>query len=243
MLRYNIEENNTRYFNILKKMQEALYTSPDRKYAIDFLKKRKIRKESIENFSIGWCPFNTKFSNMFKELEVFIGKVIFPIKNEYGDIITFSGRVPIKKEGIGPYIHGEFPKSFYLFGLNEAIPHIIKSNSVILVEGQIDVIRLHQIGLKNAVGTMGTSLTEEHIAKLNRFTDRIIFMFDGDEPGRKSAKKTKIFLDQYSNVGYTIFSYKDIVLVKNDKSYDPDEWINKFGHKSLINKIKNEKVC
>ena len=171
-------------------MSKALFESKDKDKALDYLHKRKINKNSIEKFSIGWCPLSTRLDQKNEYLKYFIGRVIFPIKDEYGDIITFSGRYPHDDNSNFKWFHGDYSKSFYLYGLHESLDEIMKKDFVIVVEGQIDVIQCHQIGLTNTVGTMGTALTDEHLAKLNRFTENIVFMFDGDAPGRKISKKT-----------------------------------------------------
>ena len=149
--------------------QKALVYAPDSEVARNYLEQRRISKETIEKFSIGWCPVNKKTETGL--IKRFRGRVIFPVKNEYGNVIAFSGRA-VDKENKPKWTHeyGFLSKSFFLYGLNISYPEIVKKGYVILVEGQIDLIQMYQHGFLNAVALMGCSLTEQHISKLFRFT-------------------------------------------------------------------------
>jgi len=122
----------------------------------------------------------------------FRNRIIFPIADYNGRIIGFSSRA-LENDG-AKYINSSesliYKKSASLFGLNAALPSIRKEDMAILVEGNFDLLSLHQHGITNAVATLGTALTDSHIKLLKRFTGTIVIAFDGDDAGRKAAMKS-----------------------------------------------------
>lgn len=124
--------------------------------------------------------------------DVFRDRIIFPLTDLSGRIIAFSGRA-LSKETEPKYLNSPdtplFTKSEVLYGLDKAKDHIRRKNYAILVEGQIDLVLSHQIGIDNTVAASGTSFTLAHLNRLKRFSQRIIIAFDGDSAGERAAKR------------------------------------------------------
>jgi len=122
----------------------------------------------------------------------FRNRIIFPITDYNGRIIGFSSRA--LDNDVAKYINSSdsliYKKSASLFGLNAALPSIRREDMAILVEGNFDLVSLHQHGITNAVATLGTALTDSHVKLLKRFTATIVIAFDSDEAGRKAAMKS-----------------------------------------------------
>jgi DNA primase catalytic core len=129
----------------------------------------------------------------------FRGRVMFPIVDAGGRVIAFGGRVLVeRRDDAGNVLEAKylnspdsplFNKSTSLYGLHLARPHIVRTHTVIVVEGYTDVIACHQVGVENAVATLGTALTPEHIQILERYAQAVVLMFDSDEAGRKAAER------------------------------------------------------
>lgn len=243
---YKPESEVDRNAKLCLKFKNALRSSKYNKKALPYLEERKIDFETADKFDIGWCPENIKFPSYLKSIESLRGRVIFPIKDEYGNIISFSGRLPDKNaDGGAKWWHESYAKSFFLYGLNVALEKIMKWNFVIIVEGQIDAITCHKHGLENTVASMGTALTFQHIAKITRFTNNFVFMFDSDNAGRRASKDAMSYLDkfnkyknEYKSTYDYVDTYVDVNLIKDGVGYDPDEFINKFGVNPIIKRMK-----
>jgi DNA primase len=239
-----------KYNKLADKFHEILINPSSGKIGIDYLHERNIEDKSIKDFKLGYCPENIKLSGL---LEHMAGRIIFPIFNEYNDVIAFSGRFPKDKkelkQGEGVWFHESFSKQLYPYGLNIAWEHILFRNEVIIVEGQCDVISMHQAGYKNTIGLLGGSFTEESFGKLARFTNCFISMFDGDLAGREAAKRLNYILNDYKGSGYENYNIS-LVFKENgkNKEFDPDEFIRKYGKeyiKKVIDKnleVRNEEI-
>ena len=158
----------------------------------------------------------------------FRNRVMFPIRNNRGEVVGFGGRVIADEEP--KYLNSPgtvlFKKGELLYGLFESKKSIAERNSAIIVEGYTDVIGLYQFGVGNSLATLGTATTDNHINKIFRISDQIIFCFDGDEPGRKAAEKAmKLCLPLVRKNKEAYF------LILEDE--DPDEFIRKHGHKQF----------
>lgn len=184
---------------------KILLEHPSGKPALEYLKKRKLTIETIKDFMLGYTPSSKAMLAYFKkrgfsdsELQAagnpdrFFQRIIFPIKDVLGNTIAFTGRVLDPKQE-PKYLNTPetviFRKSRVLYNLEKARGEIRISKSVVVVEGQMDVIASFQAGVKNVVATSGTSLTDEHLKILSRYTPNIIFAFDSDTAGLSSAKK------------------------------------------------------
>lgn len=127
----------------------------------------------------------------------FFGRIMFPIADLSGRTIAFGGRVVGKGEP--KYLNSQetpiFHKSANLYALDRSRNNIVASGTAVVVEGYTDVIALHEAGVSNAVATLGTALTERHVKLLGRFGKRVVYLFDGDEAGRRAALRAVEFLD------------------------------------------------
>ena len=152
--------------------------------------------------------------------DAFRGRLMFPVIDVRGQVVAFSGR--ILGEGEPKYLNSPetpvFSKSHQLFGLNLAKKS--KSGYIILVEGNIDVVSLHQAGFDSAVASLGTSLTPEQARLLSRYTQEIVIAYDADEAGRKAAQRAITLLDKLE-------LRVKVLTVQGAK--DPDEFIKARG--------------
>ncbi|MBN1192941.1 MAG: DNA primase, partial [Coriobacteriia bacterium] len=127
----------------------------------------------------------------------FFGRIMFPIADLSGRVIAFGGRVV--GNGEPKYLNSQetpiFHKSANLYGLDRSRNNIVTSGSAVVVEGYTDVIALQEAGITCAVATLGTALTERHVKLLSRFGKRVVYLFDGDEAGRRAALRAVEFLD------------------------------------------------
>ena len=166
----------------------------------------------------------------------FRNRVMFPIRNNRGEVVGFGGRVITDEEP--KYLNSPetilFKKGELLYGLFESKKSIAESNSAIIVEGYTDVIGLYQFGVGNSLATLGTATTGNHINKIFRISDQIIFCFDGDDAGRKAAEKAmKLCLPLVRKNKEAYF------LILEDE--DPDEFIRKHGHKQFEARLATAK--
>ncbi len=183
--------------------------------AVRYLKKRGLDEATVSAFSIGSAPDEWRFllnallaKKYSAELmaqaglvtrgknqsfyDTFRGRIIFPIKNLYGKTIAFGGRA-IKDEQVPKYLNSPetplYNKSEVLYGLDVAKETIKSEGFAFITEGYLDTISCHQFGFLNTVATLGTALTPGHCRLLKRFTEKVILVFDGDNAGRKAARK------------------------------------------------------
>jgi DNA primase len=150
-------------------------------------------------------------------------RVVFPISNERGKAIAFGGRV-IAKEDSPKYINSPetrfYRKHQVLFGLHQGQAALRQGRRAILVEGYLDVIRLHRNGFREAVATCGTALTEDHLKLLERYADQVLLVFDGDEAGIKAAlRSAPLFLNRGVEAR--------VVLLPD--GLDPDDYVQRDG--------------
>ena len=243
---YNILELATQFF--ISKLGDD-----SRKYLIQ----RGVSLDSIENFSIGYAPgggelerFFEKKSIPLKDLlkaglvgrrengkiyEVFNKRIIFPIRNIYNKVVGFGGRAV--GDHTPKYINSPetmvFKKGETMYGENIATSYSYKVNYSIVVEGYMDVIALHQAGFKQAVASLGTSVTEKHMQKLWRSGDEIIACLDGDNAGvRASLRLIDISLPH-------IASNKLVSFVELPTGLDPDDLIKAGDSRVFSNLLEN----
>src|SRR6056300_1580658 len=226
--------------------------------AVQYLKDRKITGATAKKCNIGYAQ--DKWDGLInhlgsdipsKELDEsglfskkddrfydrFRGRVIFPIRNIKGDFIAMGGR--IIDEGEPKYLNSPqtsfFNKSNELFGLYEVKEQEKNIASLIVVEGYMDVIGLYEHGIKNAVATLGTAVTPNHVSKIMRYTNKIFFAFDGDLAGGKAAWKA------VENTFPIIREDMNIHFVFFEEGHDPDSYINEFGLKAF-QKLLDESI-
>ena len=215
---------------------------------VDYLKSRSITGETAKFFNIGyaldeWEGLFKILSKEYKQEDLsesglfsekmkdrFRGRLMFPIRNIKGDHIAFGGR--IIDEGEPKYLNSPetktFSKSKELYGLYEARKLNNPLQSVFVVEGYMDVIALHQNGVKNAVASLGTAITGLHISKLMRYSKNIYVAFDGDLAGRKAAWRV---VENGLPILREDINIKFIFL---DEGHDPDSFINEKGKQAFL---------
>jgi len=179
-----------------------------------YLNDRGVSDQSIAEFGLGYCPFDTdeliysvglekliELGVAYKKDDTYVcpnmrNSISFPLLNQYNHLVSISFRTMqanevIKAKHIRKYWHISFEKSIFLYGLWNALPFIRQEEKVIIGEGQLDVVMAHQYGIKNTVGVCGTQLSVKQVSILARYTPEIIVVFDGDEAGQKSLQKVK----------------------------------------------------
>jgi DNA primase len=229
----------------------------DGKAARDYLRARGFADETLRRFRIGLAPDSwdwllkheamKKFApsllqqaglvkpreNGTGHYDTFRNRIIFPIRDESGRIIAFGGRVMPGSEDPAKYLNSPetplFSKSKSIFGLDLARQSIVESRTVAIVEGYTDVLMAHQHGATNVVSILGTALTEQHVATLRRFADRIVLLFDPDTAGEAAVNRAvELFLTQ--PVEIAIGAVPD--------GLDPDEFLIKNGPEGLKNVLE-----
>ena len=195
--------------------EKKLTENPD---AIEYLHKRGVTDKTINDFRIGYA--SAEWRELFEYLlergvtekemlavglikqkegmnscyDTFRGRIMFPINDSSGRVVGFSGRSLNPDEKTPKYLNSPetslFNKSEILFGLDKAKKDIRIKDYSILVEGQMDLIMLHQVGITNTVASSGTALTENHLVKLRRLSNRIIMSYDGDNAGFSASGRS-----------------------------------------------------
>ncbi len=224
-----------RFFN------ERLY-APEGAACRAYIAKRGLTKNIITQFGIGYAPdsWNALVDAMRKKgytdqelraadlvgekngriYDRFRNRLMFPIIDVRGNVVGFGGRV--LDDSKPKYLNSNetliFNKRKNLFGLNFAKK--TKQPNIILVEGNIDVVTLHQFGFDNAVASLGTALTEEQVTLLSRYTEEVILTYDDDDAGQQAAKRAIPMLEK-AGIKVRVLRVKD--------AKDPDEFLQKFG--------------
>lgn len=224
------ERTSDRDSTIFKHLENitSYYQSKIDKNILSYLQNRSINEESIKRFKLGFSGSSADFVAFLsrhkmpfdKLLEVgvigqkdrqyyakFNNRIMFPIFDINSKVLGFGGRI-LGNENTAKYINSQqskiFNKSRLLYGYNFAKESVFKERKIIVVEGYIDVIMLHQAGFKNAVATLGTALTKEHLPLLSRGEVDILLCYDGDNAGLNAAFKASMILAEKSG-GVVIF--------------------------------------
>ena len=164
-----------------------------------------------------------------KRYDRFRDRIMFPIRNVKGECIGFGGRVlgDDKPKYLNSPETPVFSKGRELYGLFEARTALRQHGYALVTEGYMDVVALAQLGFPNAVATLGTACTPEHVQKLFRFTDSVVFSFDGDGAGRRAARKA---LDAALPFASDVRTVKFLFL---PAEHDPDSFIREHGQESF----------
>jgi len=218
--------------------------------AIDYLKRRGLSGEIAQRFGLGFAPPGWRsLASAFpryddpllaeaglviaqgdegpehKRYDRFRERIMFPIRSVKGELIGFGGRV--LDRGEPKYLNSPetpvFVKGRELYGLYEARTALRSKGHALVVEGYMDVVALAQAGFGNAVATLGTACTAEHVQKLFRFTDSVVFSFDGDAAGRRAAARA---LEAALPHAGDLRSLKFLFL---PPEHDPDSFVREFG--------------
>ena len=216
----------SRGVNLKTRVKYGLGYSPGRRALTDFLRKEGFADDLLDKSGL---LIPDKRGGYYDR---FAGRLIFPIFDPASRVVGFGGR--ILDSGDIKYINSPdtpiFDKSRNLYGIHLAKKS--KSDELILVEGYMDVISLHQAGFQQAVAALGTAFNQNHARSIKKHRDNVVILFDSDEAGSKAALRAIPFL---SKVGLSI----RVVQVENAK--DPDEYIKQFGAESFSHLLSQAK--
>ena len=221
--------------------------------AIEYLKGRGLTGEIAARFGIGYAPEgwqnlrsvfpeydHASFQALIKDglvieneqkrrYDRFRDRIMFPILDQKGQVIAFGGR--ILDQGEPKYLNSPetplFEKGREVFGLPQARETCRQTDTVIVVEGYMDVVALAQHGIGNAVATLGTATTTTHIRKLLRMVDRVVFCFDGDAAGRKAAWRA------LENSLEALAEQKVLAFAFLPPEHDPDSYVRDLGKEAF----------
>jgi len=226
--------------------KNALATTP---VAQKYLEERGLKKETIEEFEIGWAPNEPEALSMFLlnsgsapqdllqaglsiktekglMLDRFRGRIMFPIHNHLGKVVGFTGRIlpQFDRGDMGKYVNSPetpiFQKSKLLYGFWKSKDYIRAEKTAILVEGQMDFLMSFQSGVKNIVATSGTALTADHLTTLHRFADQLILSFDNDVAGSDASQRA-ILLAESNDFSVKVATFKDFKDAADAAKADP----------------------
>ncbi|HFI0144841.1 TPA: DNA primase [Streptococcus suis] len=252
---YDIHQDATKFYHAL------LMTTKMGEAARNYLHQRGLTDEVIKNFQLGLAPdeqnilyqklsqqydedsllhsglFNPSEQNMI--FDAFQGRIMFPLTDEHGRVIAFSGRIWTEKDlqnkQLAKYKNSRstaiFNKSYELYHLDKAKAVIKKQREVYLMEGFLDVIAAHRAGIDNAVASMGTALTREHVGHLAKFCKKIVLTYDGDKAGQAATMKA---LDELRDFQVEIVSLPD--------NMDPDEFLQRNSEETLREVLTKSRI-
>ena len=227
-----------------KFFQQSLLRTPR---ALEYVvKKRGLTRQTIQDFMVGFAPDDgsslvtalTKRGFSKKELadagltnrfggDLYRGRMVVALMDATGRVVGFTGRIIHDEENAPKYLNTPqtllFDKSRHIFGLSQAKEVIRKSDEVVIVEGNLDVVSSHQAGVRQVVATAGTAITEQHLKALSRLASRVKLAFDGDKAGLNATERA-IRLSQTIGVELEVVSLPE-------GSKDPDELIKTHGVK------------
>ena len=250
----NIFKDYTNYFN------KNLFNS-NNKDAIDYLIKRGLEKDIIEEFKLGYVPWNNNFYEQLlknyseedinltglyyksdktgKFIDRFNSRIIFPINNITGETIAFGGRI-IRDGKLAKYINSPetefYKKGSMIFNLDKAKNLRSDTDDVLIVEGYMDVVSVYASGIKNVISNSGTALSERQINLIWKFFNNPIICLDGDESGQTAALRIAEKLFPLINEKNKIF----FSILPNDT--DPDDYIKQKGKDGLIHLLKDKEI-
>lgn len=245
------------YFNNLKDL-----AGNEKEFVYSYLERRNIDRKMIDKFGIGYSKnsWNSLLSyfledDIFKTEDLlnaglilerenekgnyydrFRGRLMFPIMNESNKVVGFGGRKLYEEDPLGKYINSSdskiYKKSRVLYGLNFAKEKIRYADSVLLVEGYMDLISLSRFGIENVVASSGTALTEEQVKLLSRYTKNLYMLFDSDFAGIKAAKR---------GIEIVLEAGLDLDVITLPDNEDPDSFINKSGKEEFEKCVSQRK--
>jgi DNA primase len=233
---------------ITQRWQTALASDPGAQIARDYLAKRGVAQEAIDLFRIGYASdawddtVNWSKSKHFEMAQMvqsglvvqkegadhyydrFRGRLIFPICDEQGRVIGFSGRILSGDEKTAKYVNSPespiFTKGKVMFGLDKSKRSLLDKKSAIVCEGQLDLIACFMAGVTNVVAPQGTALTSDHARILKRYVEEVVLCFDSDNAGQNAAVRS---LDSLLAAGLAIR------VATVPAPHDPDSFIKEFG--------------
>lgn len=225
-----------------KFFQESLATPEGQTIGYQYFKSRGLEDETIRKYGLGWAPVNRRtFSETaraagYKEeflietglcikyddgrlVDRFFDRVIFPIHSASGRVIAFGGRTLRTDKTVAKYVNSPeteiYVKSKSLYGIWFAKNEMSRQDKCILVEGYLDVLSMHQLGVKNVVASSGTSLTVDQIRLIRKFTTNVTIIYDGDSAGIKAALR---------GIGLVLKEGLNVKVVLLPEGQDPDDF-------------------
>ncbi|HTS43083.1 MAG TPA: DNA primase [Puia sp.] len=225
---------------------------------LSYLKERGFRTDIITKFQLGYCleepdafanaALAAKYEMEYlqksglvvlrdgRAFDNYRGRIIFPVHNQTGKVVGFGARIIKNNDRSPKYINTPeneiYVKSKILYGSYFARQAIDKHNECLLVEGYTDVISLHQAGIENVVASGGTSLTQDQLRLIKKYTNNLTIIYDGDAAGVKAAQRG---LDMALEEGLNV----ELVLIPDND--DPDSYVNKIGALAFRNFIASNK--
>ena len=230
-----------------KFFQESLMTPEGQTIGYQYFKSRGLEDETIAKYGLGWAPVNRRtFSEAaraagYKEeflvetglsiryddgnlVDRFHDRVIFPIHSVSGRVIAFGGRTLKTDKSVAKYVNSPeteiYVKSRSLYGIWFAKNEMSRQDKCILVEGYLDVLSMHQLGIKNVVASSGTSLTVEQIRLIRKFTNNVTIIYDGDGAGIKAALR---------GIGLVLKEGLNVKVVLLPEGQDPDDFARRHS--------------
>lgn len=236
-----------------KFFQDSLDTPDGQVIAMQYFRKRGLEDETIRRFGLGWAPVSRRalseaaraagYKEEFlidagvclkyddgKLVDRFFDRVMFPVHSVSGRIIAFGGRTLRTDKSVAKYINSPeseiYVKSKSLYGIYFAKNEISRQDKCILVEGYLDVISMHQLGIRNVVASSGTSLTVEQIRLIRKFTNNITIIYDGDGAGIKAALR---------GIGLVLKEGMNVKVVLLPDGQDPDD----FSRRNSLEEVRD----
>lgn len=249
---YDMHDKAARFYHAI------LMTTKMGEEARNYLYKRGLTDDVIKHFMIGLAPAERSYlyqrlADDFSEkdlldsglfylsennqfFDTFHNRIIFPLSNDQGKVIAFSGRVWQEADSqTGKYKNSRataiFNKSYELYHLDRVKKGSGKAPEIYLMEGFMDVIAAYRAGIENAVASMGTALTSEHVNHLKRFTKKVIITYDGDRAGQAATAKA---LEELGDLPVQIVQIPDAM--------DPDEYLQKNSPEDLAYLLANTRI-
>ena len=252
---YEIHQEAAKFYHAV------LMTTKMGEEARQYLYDRGLDDEVLRHFQIGLAPAEGNYlyqsvsgkfseniladsglfhiSDMGTMYDAFQDRIMFPLSDDTGRVIAFSGRLwRDPAEGAKPqgkYKNSRstvlFNKSYELYHLDKAKQVAKKKHELYLMEGFMDVIAAYRAGIENAVASMGTALTQEHVAHLSKFTKKVILAYDGDKAGRLATAKALEVLEK-----------QEVEVVQIPDQMDPDEYLNKNSPQALADLLEKTRL-
>jgi DNA primase len=236
-----------------KFFQESLQTPEGQAIGYQYFKSRGLEDETIRKYGLGWAPVSRKALSDaartagYKEeflietglsikyedgrlADRFFDRVIFPIHSVSGRVIAFGGRTLKTDKTVAKYVNSPeteiYVKSRSLYGIWFAKNEMSRQDKCILVEGYLDVLSMHQLGIRNVVASSGTSLTVEQIRLIRKFTNNVTIIYDGDGAGIKAALR---------GIGLVLKEGLNVKVVLLPEGQDPDD----FARRHTLEEVQN----
>jgi len=253
-----VSQKESRQFEVLNYAMEFFQRQlnmDEGKSGLDYFSKRNLTEESISKYYLGYAPdsWDSLVTEMLsigyssdellelglisvgkegKLFDFFRNRAMFPIFNESNRVVGFGGRAvddnPVKY--INSIESNLFKKNQLLYGLLKKGEFIKKRDFVIVTEGYMDTLALHQLGLRNCVASLGTAFTTEHLKIISKYTKNVVIGFDMDSAGESASEHLAI---TFKKAGFNIKRLNFL------EAKDPDEYITKFGKAAFIERLKD----